>query len=355
MKDSFRSSGQVFINWFNRYFSNPEAIAIFAGLAVTIILLNIFGSIIGPIIAAVVISYLLLALVRFLQKCKLSRFLAVIISYLIFIGIVLFCFLWLFPVVWQQLINLFLSLPNMIAKGQVLFAGLAERFPDLVNRLQLNQILQNLNVYTSSLGNLILRLSIFSFSSLVNVIIYFILVPILVFFFLRDTKQIVSWLKRFLPEKRPVLENIGKEIQLKIGSYVKGKIIEILIVSLVSIVVFLLLHLQYAFLLGALVGISVIIPYIGVTAVTIPIVIIGFMEWGATTHFFYTVLAFAVIVALDANLLVPLLFAEVMELHPIVIILSVLIFGVLGGFWGIFLAIPLATLAHVIYKNWPRN
>jgi len=66
-------------------------------------------------------------------------------------------------------------------------------------------------------------------------------------------------------------------------------------------------------------------------------------------------IAYAVIQALDGNLLVPLMFSEVVNLHPVAIILAILIFGGLWGFWGIFFAIPLATLVKAVINAWPSN
>jgi len=115
------------------------------------------------------------------------------------------------------------------------------------------------------------------------------------------------------------------------------------------------LDLEYAVLLGSLVGLSVIIPYVGAVAVTIPVVVIALLQWGVSAHFFYLLVAYAVIVVLDANVLVPWLFSEAMDLHPVVIILSVLIFGGIWGFWGIFFAIPLATVMDAVLRAWPDN
>ncbi len=65
-------------------------------------------------------------------------------------------------------------------------------------------------------------------------------------------------------------------------------------------------------------------------------------------------IVYGIIQFIDGNLLVPLLFSEVVDLHPITIIVAVLAFGGLWGVWGVFFAIPLATLIKAIYKAWPR-
>ena len=106
-------------------------------------------------------------------------------------------------------------------------------------------------------------------------------------------------------------------------------------------------------MLGVLNGLSVLIPYIGATVVTIPIALVALFQFGLTPEFAWLMSGYLVIQALDGNVLVPLLFSEVVDLHPIAIIVAILVFGGLWGFWGVFFAIPLATLVQAVLKAWP--
>jgi putative permease len=106
--------------------------------------------------------------------------------------------------------------------------------------------------------------------------------------------------------------------------------------------------------LSVLVGVSVLVPYIGATVVTLPVAVVAYFQWGWGTDFAVVLIVYGVIQALDGNVLVPLLFSEVVNLHPIAIIVSVLVFGGLWGFWGVFFAIPLATLVNAVLVAWPR-
>ena len=148
---------------------------------------------------------------------------------------------------------------------------------------------------------------------------------------------------------------IWHEMNLQMANYVRGKAIEILVVGLVSYVFFLFMGLQYAALLGLLVGLSVVIPYIGAMIVTFPIAAVGYFQWGFGSELLWLMVGYGIIQALDGNVLVPLLFSEAVNLHPIAIILAVLVFGGLWGFWGVFFAIPLATLVKALYNAWPRT
>jgi len=112
--------------------------------------------------------------------------------------------------------------------------------------------------------------------------------------------------------------------------------------------------LNYAALLALLVGLSVIIPYIGATVVTIPVVMIALFQWGIGSEFYTVVVVYMIIQGLDGNVLVPLLFSEAVNLHPVAIVLAVLFFGGIWGMWGVFFAIPLATLVKAVINAWPR-
>ena len=141
----------------------------------------------------------------------------------------------------------------------------------------------------------------------------------------------------------------------QIGNYVRGKAVEILIVGIASYVLFAWLGLNYAALLGLLVGVSVLVPFVGAAVVTLPVVAVALLQFGWSANFFWIVIAYLVVQAVDGMILVPKLFSVAVNLHPITIIVAVLAFGGVWGFWGVFFAIPLATLVKAIYVAWPRQ
>ncbi len=197
-----------------------------------------------------------------------------------------------------------------------------------------------------------------SLSSLVNVVaimIYLILVPLMVFFMLKDKRVLMGSLRRFLPRNRTLVNRVWVEMNNQIINYIRGKVIEILIVGIATYVPFALMGLRYSVLLAVAVGFSVLIPYIGAAVVTVPVAMVALFQWGLTPEFAWLMVAYLVIQALDGNLLVPVLFSEAVNLHPVAIIIAVLVFGGLWGFWGVFFAIPLATLVKAVINAWPKR
>lgn len=340
--------------WWRRYFSSPEAVCLVVLLLSGFILYSTMGNIVAPILTSIIISYMLATVVRWCDKLRWPRLLTVSLVFSLFLGMLLLVFLWLLPLLWEEMNNLFNAMPDMLVRGQKLLLELQANYPVFISLPKLQQFISNWDTHIASVGKFVWSFSLASLGHVVTVLVYVILVPLLVFFFLKDSKPIGNWLSSFLPKERTILRAIGREINCKIGSYIKGKILEMLIVFFVSDIVFALLGLQYSVLLGALVGVSVLVPYVGVVVVTVPIVVVALLEWGWSSQFLYLMLAYATIITLDANVLVPLLFAEAMDLHPVAIILAVFVFGSLGGFWGVFFAIPLATLINVLVKSWPK-
>jgi putative permease len=273
---------------------------------------------------------------------------------LLLIGGFFTVFFVVFPIVWAQLASLFGELPRMLKEGQALLATLPEQYPAVISIEQIDSWIAIASKELGQLGQIVVSFSLSTLPGLVALMLYAVLIPILVFFFLKDRELIFQWLTGFLPANRPVMTSVWHEMNDQIANYIRGKVIEILIVGVVSYITFAFMGLRYSALLGLLVGLSVLIPYIGATVVTIPVMLIAFFQWGWTNEFLYLFIAYSIIQGLDGNVLVPLLFSEAVNLHPVAIILSVLVFGGVWGFWGVFFAIPLATLVKALMSAWPH-
>jgi Predicted permease len=313
------------------------------------------GDMLAPVLASIVIAYLLEGLVAPLERLGLPRMVAVVIVFVLFLislGLILFG---LMPLLSRQVSQLVQQLPSMITKGQQVLMMLPEKYPELITADQVQEVIAAIGGEVGNIGQKVLSWSLASVVGVITLLVYLVLMPLLVFFFLKDKRLLIDWLSNLLPEDRKIAVSVWKEVDRQISNYVRGKFIEILVVWSASYVTFMLFGLEYAMLLSLLVGLSVIIPYIGATVVTIPVLAVGWFQWGWTADFGWLALAYFVIQAIDGNVLVPLLFSEVVSLHPIAIIVAILVFGGFWGFWGVFFAIPLATLVNAVIQAWPRR
>ena len=341
--------------WYERHFSHPEALLLLVLILSTSFTLAFFGKMLAPILAALVIAYLLEASVNYLESKRLGRILAVTLVFLMFLAVFVFLVVGLAPVFSRQLATFLQELPYMVSQGRELLVRLPELYPNFVTTDQIDSLTEDTIGFASALGQSALTLSLASIPVMVTVLVYLILGPVLVFFFLKDKHSLIAWLKSFLPADRKVLNVVWADVDAQIGNYIRGKFYEIFIVGTVTYVTFWLLSVSYAPLLAVAVGLSVIVPYIGAAVITIPVALAAYIQFGFGADFASVIVAYGVIQALDGNLLVPLLFSDVVSLHPIAIIASVLLFGGLWGFWGVFFAIPLATLVKSVLKAWPSS
>lgn len=343
----------IFKKWSRTYLFEEESVLLLVLLTVSIALLVTIGDILAPLLAAIVLAYLMQGFSTQLQRHGAPPWLGLSISYCVFIGAFFGFTLGLLPLVWRQLMALASELPRYLDQGRQLLSVLPERYPEIFTAQQINELVGMAQVEAANLGQVLVTRSLASLPGLFTVMIYMILIPMLVFFFLRDRQQIMEWLSNFLPEKRPLLRTIWGEMNQQFANYARGKVLEIIVVGTVSYASFAWMGLNYAALLGLLVGLSVIIPYIGAALVTLPVVFVGFFQWGFGTEFYTLFAVYVVIQGLDGNVLVPLLFSEAVNLHPVAIILAILFFGGIWGLWGVFFAIPLATLIKAIINAWP--
>ena len=342
-------------NWFDRHFSDPQVVILALVLIFGLVIVLFAGRLLAPLIASVIIAYLLEGAVRTLERHRVPRFPSVILVFNLFLSLFVIMMLLLLPLLAGQLSQLANELPAIVTKSQSVMLQLPERYPQIFSEQQINELLYSIRQNLTAFGQRVVLMSLSSAVQLMTLLVYLVLVPLLVFFMLKDKNKIIAWFLLFLPHERSLVNDVWADVNAGIGNYVRGKFIEILIVWIVSYVVFSLLDLPYAMLLSLVTGLSVVVPFVGAAVVTIPVAAVAYFEFGIAPDFWYVLAAYGVIQFLDGNLLAPLLFSEVVNLHPVAIISAVLIFGGLWGLWGVFFAIPLATLIAAVLNAWPSG
>jgi putative permease len=342
-------------SWFKKYFSDPQVIILVFLVIFGLIAILMLGHMLMPVFVAMIIAYLLDGFVNWLQLFRIPRNAGVIIVFVSFIALVLALIIGLFPLISYQIAQFIQELPNMMAKGQQQLMLLPEKYPQLISQERMNQFFAYIDSNIADLGQYILSISLSSVRSIIEMLVYLVLVPFLVFFFMKDKDLIFKWVSNLLPEHRTLTARVWNEVNQQISNYIRGKIWEIILVWAVTYITFFFIGLRFSMVLALFVGLAVLIPYIGAVVMLIPITLIGFFQWGPDLHIVYVLAAYGIIHALDGNLLAPLLLSEVVNLHPVAIIVAILVFGGLWGIWGLIFAIPLATLVHSVYKAWTSS
>ncbi|CCQ12395.1 Putative permease PerM (= YfgO) [Pseudoalteromonas luteoviolacea B = ATCC 29581] len=338
--------------WYTRKFSDPHSVTLLFLLIFSVGLLYFFGEFVIPVLVALVIAYLLDWPVTKLEVLGLKRLLSSTLVMVGFVGLVLAIAVGIVPTLWKQLSNLVQEAPSMVEQGKYWLLHLPESYPTLITIEQVKIVVNTVENKVIEFGQMLLSLSLTSLKDVIAWLIYLILVPLLVFFMLKDKRQLTKGIAQVLPQQRRLISQVWHEMDQQIMNYIRGKVFEIVIVGVSTVVAFSILELRYAALLGTLVGLSVLIPFVGAALVTIPVAAVAMFQFGVEAQFWTVLIVYGIIQALDGNVLVPLLFSEAVDLNPVYIIVAVLFFGGLWGFWGVFFAIPLASLVKALFNAW---
>ena len=339
----------------NRLFSNEESVIFSLLIFGFLLIMYLFGSLLTPFIVSLIFSYLLIGLTKNIVKYGISELAALIISYVAFILLGLGFLIWLIPLIFQQTQAFFLEVPIWLNNFRSYVENLVQSNQDLISSDQISSFFTELVGRLSSLSQGVLDASISGIQDTVVFSIYLIMIPVLVFFFLFDKERIINGFLALLPKKREMLSDVWIEMDQQLSNYVWGKGVEILIVGFSAAIIFGIMGLNYTALLSIIVGLSVLIPYVGAFLATIPVVVVSLLQFGIGFDFYMIVGLYLILQALDGNLLVPILFSDAVKLHPVAIMLAVFIFGGIFGFWGAFFSIPLATFIKAVWNSWPSS
>ena len=406
-------------DWLKRQLSNPQIVLLASVLLVVFLTIFFLGGFLAPVLASAVIAYLLDGIIMRFQKHGVPRLVAVCGVFVLFLLSIFLLFFVVFPSLVTELDKFVRNdVPGIVTNVSNNMKGAYQKYeyfrnkrlpdfftkqlqpsklatPSLTNSvtsidqrsLDANEIEGPLSLtdeapfdgvslssgeqgadpssyeritsaVETELTEIGRRALTFSISSLKNIVVYMlylVLVPVLVFFILKDKQAILNWFAKFLPSERSLTRQVWEEVNIQTSNYVRGKFWEVIIVWGVTYVTLKVFEIKAALLVSLFVGLSVLVPYVGATLMYIPIVILGYYQFGMSSTFVYLFIAYSIIQVLDGNVLAPVLLSEATSLHPIAIIAAILLFGGSWGFWGVFFAIPLATLVNSIIKAWPME
>lgn len=338
--------------WFSRLlqqYSTPEYRVFFGVMLVVIAVLSLWTNVLMPVLVALSLAYLLEKPVQFLVSLRMNRGFAVLMMLTVMILALVLSVLALLPVIMQQGQHLVSESPQILSRARHYLQGLPEMIPGVITEQQIQSFIVKIESSILAIADSMIATSWSGVTGIARGLVFLVLVPMMVLFMLNDKQLLLSQIIALLPAERGILRQWWQELNGQIMGYLRGKLLELFLVGAATYVLFVWFDLQYALLLGVLVGCSVLIPYVGIFVVTVPVVIVAFSQFGATPVTGYFLLAYCIIQAIDAYILVPLLFAEVVDLHPLYIIIAVLFFGGVLGFWGVFFAIPLASMVKATY------
>ncbi len=341
---------QGFLNWLQQRMADTQLVMLLASLLAIFALLSLFGHVLAPLLVAIALAYVLDGVVELLDRLRFPHWLSVVLVVSGFGLIIALALLTLLPLLTAQVGRLVGNAPQYLQHLREMILQMHASYASWLNPDYVQQVAGSAVSKLQEWGAALLSFSLSSIPGLITLLVYAVLVPVLVFFLLKDKQAIIGWSQNFLPHERTLLRRVWGEVDVQIGNYIRGKFWESVVVGFAMWLAYWLMGHEYALLLGTLTGISVWVPFVGAAVVTIPVVLLSFVQWGWSDMALYGLLAYSIIQIIDANVIVPWLFSEMVNLHPIAIIVAVLVFGNLWGVMGVFIAIPMAALVQSVLR-----
>jgi len=323
-----------------------DARLITLAIAVVIIalVLGFLGQVLVPFLIAIVFAYFLEGGIWQMTRRGLGRRWAVGLIYTVFLLIYLVGMVGPLQLVVRQSLRLVRNYPAIVADLKRALFSSTGYLANMLGESQQQQFLHWTAARVDEIGSAILGATAPAVGQATNWAFTLLLVPVLVLFLLIDKESMQQQIRTLVPRDMELVQKIWLELEPRLANYVRGKLWEIIILTGTTTVVFLFLGFDYAFLMGLATGISVLVPYVGAAVVTLPIAVLGYTQWGFGWDLWWLLIAYGIIQFIDGNILVPVIFSEAVKIQPFYIILAVVVFGTVWGFWGVFLAVPLATL-----------
>lgn len=313
---------------------------------------TLFSLVFLPFIIAGFLYYVFNPLVMFLEeKMKLPRIWGIVLVFVLLIGLLTYTVISLVPRVITQLSDLIIASGSIVPELQKWVDKLSANpafkeidFKALINKANISymDILQNLlSGVTFSLSNVV--------NAIFKVAMILSLVPILLFYMLKDGKNMLPFLKKTLL-KRDKLNIISllDDMNTTISKYISGAAIDCLFIFVTVFIAYLIIGVPYAFLFAAFSAITNLIPYLGPYIGLIPVLFsIGFTD---PVRALIAALVVLTLQQIDGNIIYPKVVGSAIEVHPVTIMVLMLVAGSLYGLIGMLVAVPFYSLAKEVVK-----
>ncbi len=303
-----------------------------------------------------VIAYLLDPFLVSAEKRGMKRLYALGLLYTV-LGITTVFFLaFILPAITISWNSFVLDLPSYIQKLKQVALEWKDRLPDRYGSDEIQWLLDkasaNVDSAAEKTGFWAYSFGTRIFFNLFNII----LSPILVFFMLYYKQTVIDTIISWLPDhRRSQLVDIAYEVNSSIGGYLRGQVVVSIIVALLATVALFVLGIPHPIFCGAFAGAASILPFIGVIIATLPALFFAWFKFQSAAMLGQTTLAFGIIYFVEGYVIKPLIFKEAMNLNPLVTIIMVMALGETLGFWGILLALPIASAIKITWGHFVRG
>jgi len=345
---------KIMNSWQARWFHLAIWIVI---LTLFVVFLRAVEPILLPFVLGMFVAYLMDPLVWRLQRLGVSRTSATAIITLSLCALIVALFMWLVPMLYEQLNHLIARAPTILNQVEGSVRGwaspLLQRLNDLTGTNSEALPTDSADLVQRSVGG-VSELASRLFSSgaaLINLTGLLLITPIVCFYLIRDWPAVVKNVDNMLP--LAYADDIRQQLRVinrTLASYLRGQVMVMMIMSVFYIILFSMIGLNFGLVLGLLAGCVVIVPYLG-SILSIGLgLIVAYGQYGIETNFFLVLAAFGIGQVIEQQILTPKIIGDRVGLHPLWLLFGMLAGAVLLGFVGVLLALPLTAVIGVLVK-----
>ncbi len=321
-----------------------KQILIIFGLVVFIWLVYLLSSILTPFLLGALLAYLTNPLVKRLDHVGMPHTLSVVAIFLGLIVILLFLVLLLFPLIQHQIDTLINAVPQMITWLQ------EKLLPWVKSYVNIDNLKTTVSASISKTG-LVLSAVVSSGHTLMTWLINLVLIPVVMFYLLRDWDSFLEGIRNLLPRAiEPTVVKLAKECDAVLSEFFRGQLLVMLGMCVIYSLGLTIAGLQIGVVLGVAGGILSIVPYLGAIFVLVFSSIAALVEYGTWQALVWVWAVYLIGQAMEAYLLTPYLVGERIGLHPVAVIFAILAGGALFGFFGVLIALPAAAVIMVLVR-----
>lgn len=333
------------------FFMNKKKI-LYVGIAVAVLILvftffkKTILDVVGVVLISAILSYIVLPLIKILEK-RVNKTLATTLGFLILLVSITSFFVFFVPVFLQQIKDFITFVPDYIENLKLFVFKIYEKVPFLKG------FLSNINISESILNKTANLFNGFAPTVFITYISTYLLVPVIMFYMIRDREKIKKFSLFLLPSKmRTPFVFTFKDINRQLRDYVFGEFIIILIVSGLMSVALLMFNYDYWLILGLIMGVFNVIPYVGPVFGSIPILLTAAL--GGWNRILLALVLIIVVQQIDNLIIQPRVISDSVKIHPVAVLLCVLAGGSIGSFFGMLLAIPVYIILRILFKEFYR-
>lgn len=354
--------GNRYVNTHHKIvFDRKKVLAVALTLAIIVLIVYLFSkyAILGRMIMVLIISgvvaYILNPAVDFFERKKIKRIWAILLVYLIILGVLFLIGLSVAPKIIEEVKNFFLYLPKNVTSFLNSVWIWSEKFlktnpglQDYVSKVNeaLKEAVYKLQANLVSIGGNLTDYAKNALSHLLNVI----LIPVVAFYYLKDKEKIKASLIKKIPEgQRESWLQLGCQIDASMGQFIQGRLLMAVFVGVATAIVLWILGVNYAVVIGAITCIADIIPYIGPLLGFLPAVIIAFIQQPMKA--LWVGIAFVLIQWVENNLVGPKLLGDSTGLHPLIVLLCLIIGGGMFGVLGMIFSVPVVAIVKIFWDR----